>query len=124
MTLATHYITATHTSLLQQMQSTMPTAVCLYIFKICYSEKYIVKYVDKYICCAENLLNVMLIHDLIPRVFKFCFEEWQDIWNCCLGNKHHAMYPVVGTAQHNKIRSRRETPTWPLSPNSFIFDIR
>jgi len=24
------------------------------------------------------------------------------------GNKLHAIYPVVGTAQHNKIRSRRE----------------
>ena len=22
-------------------------------------------------------------YDLIPCVFKFCFEEWQDIWNCC-----------------------------------------
>ena len=48
-------------------------------------------------------------YDLIPRVSKFCFEEWQDIWNCCPGNKLHAIYPVVGTAQHNKIRSRHES---------------
>ena len=47
-------------------------------------------------------------YDLIPRVTKFCLEEWQDIWNCCPGNKLHAIYPVVGTAQHNKISSRRE----------------
>ena len=47
-------------------------------------------------------------YDLIPRVSKFCFEEWQDIWNCCLGNKLHAIYPVVGTAHHFKIRSHRE----------------
>ena len=40
---------------------------------------------------------------------RFCLEEWQDIWNCCLGNKLHAIYPVVGTAQHNKIRSRRDS---------------
>ena len=44
-------------------------------------------------------LVVSLLHKLAP---------WQDIWNCCLGNKFHAIYPVVGTAQHNKIRSRRE----------------
>ena len=48
-------------------------------------------------------------HDLIPRVSKFCLEEWQDIWNCWPGNKLHAIYPFVGTAQHNKKnRSRRE----------------
>ena len=46
--------------------------------------------------------------DLIPRISKFCLKEWQDIWNCCQGNKLHAIYPVVGTAQHNKIRSRCE----------------
>jgi len=44
----------------------------------------------------------------IPRVSKFCLEEWQDIWNCCPGNKLHAIYPAVGTAQHNKIHSGRE----------------
>ena len=43
-------------------------------------------------------------YDLIPRVSKFCLEEWQVIWNCCPGNKLHAM----GTAQHNKIYSRHE----------------
>ena len=47
-------------------------------------------------------------YDLIPLVSKFCFEEWHAIWNCCPSNKLHAIYPVVGTAQHNKIRSRHE----------------
>jgi len=50
-------------------------------------------------------------YDLIPRLSKFCFEEWQAIWNCCPtcpGNKLHAIYPVVGTAQHTKICSSRE----------------
>ena len=46
--------------------------------------------------------------DLIPLVSKFCSEEWQDIWNCCPGNKLHPIYPVVGIAQHTKILSRRE----------------
>ena len=35
-------------------------------------------------------------------------RQWQDIWNCCPGNKLHAIYPVMGTAQHNKIRLRHE----------------
>jgi len=39
---------------------------------------------------------------------KFCFEECQEIWNCCPGNKLHAIYPVVGTAEHTKTLSRRE----------------
>ena len=63
----------------------------------------------------SDLLQISSTHtgtdcpQLIPHVSKFCLEEWQDIWNCCLGNKLHAIYPVVGTAQHNKIHSRRET---------------
>ena len=59
-------------------------------------------------CTAVDTIIVCIIFGLIPRVSKFCFEEWQDIWNCCPGNKLHAIYPVVGTAQLNKISSRRE----------------
>ena len=46
--------------------------------------------------------------ELIPRVSKFCHEEWQDIWNSAASNKLHAIYPVVGTSCHNKFTSRRE----------------
>ena len=46
--------------------------------------------------------------ELIPRVSKFCHEEWQDIWNSAASNKLHAIYPVVGTLCHNKFTSRRE----------------
>ena len=66
-------------------------------------------------------------YDLIPRISKFRFEEWQDIWKCYPGNKLHAIYPVWGTAQHTKIRSLHEAVIInrlrlyrPLSPNSFI----
>jgi len=27
----------------------------------------------------------------IPRVSQFCLKEWQDILNCCEGNKLHAI---------------------------------
>jgi len=30
-----------------------------------------------------------------PGVSQFCLKEWQDIWNCCEGNKLHAIYPNV-----------------------------
>ena len=30
--------------------------------------------------------------ELIPCVSKFCFDEWQDIWDCCEGNKLHSIY--------------------------------
>jgi len=34
--------------------------------------------------------------EYIPGVLQFCLKEWQDIWNCCEGNKLHAIYPNVG----------------------------
>jgi len=46
--------------------------------------------------------------ELIPRISKFCREEWQDIWNSAANNKLHAIYPVVGTSCHNNLITRRE----------------
>jgi len=47
--------------------------------------------------------------ELIPRVYKFCLEEWQDIWNnAAANNKLHPIYPVVGTSCHNNLTSRCE----------------
>ena len=34
--------------------------------------------------------------EYIRGVSQFCLKEWQDIWNCCEGNKLHAIYPNVG----------------------------
>ena len=38
--------------------------------------------------------------ELSPYVTEFCLAEWQDIWNCCEGNKLHSIYSTVGTATH------------------------
>ena len=46
---------------------------------------------------------------LIPCVDKFCLDEWQDIWDCCRGNKLHAVYPTVGTATHSKHSSNYDS---------------
>jgi len=47
--------------------------------------------------------------ELFPSVSKFCMDEWQDIWDCCEGNKLHSIYPTVGIAEHGKNMSRYES---------------
>ena len=47
--------------------------------------------------------------ELIPCVSKFCFDEWQDIWDCCEGNKLHSVYPTVGIVKHSKNISRYDS---------------
>ena len=46
--------------------------------------------------------------EYIPGVSQFYLKEWQDIWNCCEGNKLHAIYPNVGRIPHCKNVSRRD----------------
>ena len=46
---------------------------------------------------------------LTPCFNKFCLDEWQDIWDCCGGNRLHAIYPTVGTATHSKQSSRYDS---------------
>jgi len=29
--------------------------------------------------------------DMYPRITKLIFDEWQEVWNCCAGNKLHAI---------------------------------
>ena len=32
----------------------------------------------------------------VPRVMRLISEEWQEIWDCCAGDKLHAMLSVLG----------------------------
>ena len=32
---------------------------------------------------------------MYPRITKLIFDEWQEVWNCCAGNKLHAITPTV-----------------------------
>ena len=34
--------------------------------------------------------------DMYPCATKLIFDEWQEVWNCCAGNKLHAIRPTVG----------------------------
>jgi len=45
-------------------------------------------------------------YELIPCVSKFCFDKWQDIWDCCESKKLHSIYPTVGIVEHSKNMSR------------------
>ena len=40
-------------------------------------------------------------------------KEWQEIWNCCDGNKLHAINPTVGvTKQNDSLLSVGEMPSF------------
>ena len=45
---------------------------------------------------------------LLPRAKLLMRKEWQEIWNCCDGNKLHAINPIVGVTKQNDSRSRRD----------------
>jgi len=33
---------------------------------------------------------------MYPRITKLIFDEWQEVWDCCAGNKLHAIISTVG----------------------------
>ena len=40
--------------------------------------------------------------DMYSRITKLLFDEWQQVWNCCAGNKLHAIKPTVGDYKRKK----------------------
>jgi len=40
--------------------------------------------------------------DFVPRAKQLMRKEWQEIWNCCDGNKLHAINPTVGVTKQNE----------------------
>jgi len=47
--------------------------------------------------------------ELLPCVSNFCLAKWQDVWDCCEGNKLHSIYPTVGILKHSKNMSRYDS---------------
>jgi len=41
-------------------------------------------------------------YELNPHAYRFCLDEWQDIWNCCERNQLHSIYPTVSIVTHNR----------------------
>jgi len=52
--------------------------------------------------------------DFLPRAKLLMRKEWQEIWNCCDGNKLHAINPTMGVTKQNDSLSRslREMPSF------------
>ena len=46
---------------------------------------------------------------MYPRITKLIFDEWQEVWNCCTGNKLHAIRSTVGYCKQKTCLSRCDT---------------
>ena len=46
---------------------------------------------------------------MYPRITKLIFDEWQEVWDCCTGNKLHAIRSTVGDCKQKTCLSRRDT---------------
>jgi len=46
--------------------------------------------------------------DFLPCAKLLMRREWQEMWNCCDGNKLHAINPTVGVTKQNDSLSRRD----------------
>jgi len=56
------------------------------------------------------ITNMMLpACELLPCVSNSCLAEWQDLWDCCEGNKLHSIYPTLGIPKHCKNMSRYDS---------------
>ena len=47
--------------------------------------------------------------DMYPRITKLIFDEWQEVWNCCAGNKLHAIKPTVGDYKQKTCLSHHDS---------------
>jgi len=43
---------------------------------------------------------------MYPRMTKLILDEWQEVWNCCAGNKLHAIRPTAGDYKQKTCLSR------------------
>ena len=46
---------------------------------------------------------------MYPRITKLIFDEWQEVWDCCAGNKLHAIRSTVGDYKQKTCLSRRDS---------------
>ena len=58
---------------------------------------------------VSDITNITPHQKLIPYASKFCFDEWQHIWECCELSKLHSIYPTVGIVKHSKYISRYDS---------------
>ena len=46
---------------------------------------------------------------MYPRITKLIFDEWQEVWYCCAGNKSHAIRPTEGDYKQKTCLSLHDT---------------
>jgi len=46
---------------------------------------------------------------MYPHITKLIFDEWQEVWNCCAGNKLHTIRPTVGDYKQKTCLSLHDT---------------
>ena len=46
---------------------------------------------------------------MYPRITKLIFDEWQEVWDCCTGNKLHGIRSTVSYCKRKTCLSRRDT---------------
>jgi len=70
---------------------------------------------EKVDAAAESVLSLSVTRmklpatGMYPRITKLIFDEWQEVWNCCAGNKLHAIRPTVGGCKQKTRLSRRDS---------------
>ena len=47
--------------------------------------------------------------DMYPDIMKLIFDEWQEVWSCCIENKLHAIKPTVGGYKQKTCLSRHDS---------------
>jgi len=60
-------------------------------------------------CLYLSLWWSFLPRDMYPHITKLIFDEWQEVWNCCAGNKLHAIRPTVCGYKQKTCLSRRDS---------------
>jgi len=60
--------------------------------------------------------------DMYPRIMELIFDECQEVWSCCIGNKLHAIKPTVGGYKRKTCLSRRDSVLLKTTYWSFSFD--
>ena len=49
------------------------------------------------------------VTNMYPHITKLIFDEWQEVWSCCAGNKLHAIRSTVGGYKRKTCLSRRDS---------------
>jgi len=70
---------------------------------------------EKADAAAKSSLSLPVTRMKLPAtgmyrcITKLIFDEWQEVWNCCAGNKLHATRPTVGDYKQKTCLSFRDS---------------